>query len=106
MLLLKRKKLIWTPASTKDIPPMIKQFIEIIEEIENRKNIFITELPREHIRKYFEVIKNLPNRINKNSYKNKSWHTLAEIGKNGNIDQLLGQKTLEGRQINIKSFIN
>ena len=44
--------------------------------------------------------------FNKNSYKNKSWHTLAEINKNGNIDQLLSQKTLEGRQINIKSFIN
>lgn len=31
---------------------------------------------------------------------------MAEIGKNGNIDQLLSQKILEGRQINIKSFIN
>lgn len=100
------KKLIWTPASAKDIPPMVKQFVEIVKELEHGNDIYLTDLSREHIRYYFEILKNLPNRINKNAYQKKTWHELAEIGKNSSNERLLSHKTLEGRQINIRSFIN
>ncbi len=72
------------------------------QSVENKEE----NLGREHIRNYFEVLKNLPNRTNKNIYQNKSWHQLAEMGRKGMADRLLGTKTLEGRQINIRSFIN
>lgn len=101
----KVKKLIWTPASAKDIPLIIKQFVEIIKESGHGRDIYITDLGREHVRNYFEILKNLPNRTNKNIYQNKSWHQLAEMGRKGMADRLLGTKTLEGRQINIRSFI-
>lgn len=100
------KKLIWTPASTKDIPPMVKQFVEIVRELEHGNDIYLADLSRDHIRNYFEILKNLPNRINKNVYQKKTWHELAEIGKNSSNERLLSHKTLEGRQINIRSFIN
>ncbi|UQZ88931.1 hypothetical protein C4J81_06865 [Deltaproteobacteria bacterium Smac51] len=102
------KKLTWSPSSIKDIPPQIKQFTEIIIELEQgRKDILLTQLTRDHIRRYFDTLRNLPHRVNgKKEFRKKSWLSLAEMGRSGFNGRLLSEKTLSVRQNNVRSFIN
>lgn len=102
---IKAKSLVWTPGSSKEIPPHVKQFVEIIKEIEGR-DISIAELSREHIRSYYNVLKYLPSRIIPKLHGNKKWKQLAEMGKQGKFERLLSAKTMHNRQINVRSFIN
>lgn len=51
---------------------MVKQFVEIVRELEHGNDIYLTDLSRDYIRNYFEILKNLPNRINKNVYQKKT----------------------------------
>ena len=102
---IKAKSLVWTPGSAKEIPPHVKQFAEIIKELEGR-DILISELGREHIRSYFNVLKYLPNRIIPKLHGGKKWKQLAEMGKQGKFERLLSSKTMQSRQINVRSFIN
>lgn len=102
---IKAKSLVWTPGSAKEIPPHVKQFTEIIAEIEGR-DISVAELSRGHIRSYFNVLKYLPSRIIPKLHGNKKWKQLAEMGKQGKFERLLSAKTMHNRQINVRSFIN
>ncbi len=102
---IKAKSLVWTPGSAKEIPPHVKQFTEIITEIEGR-DISVAELSRGHIRSYFNVLKYLPSRIIPKLHGNKKWKQLAEMGKQGKFERLLSAKTMHNRQINVRSFIN
>lgn len=102
---IKAKSLVWTPGSAKEIPPHVKQFTEIVTEIEGR-DISVAELSRGHIRSYFNVLKYLPSRIIPKLHGNKKWKQLAEMGKQGKFERLLSAKTMHNRQINVRSFIN
>lgn len=102
---IKAKSLVWTPGSSKEIPPHVKQFVEIIKEIEGR-DISIAELSRDHIRSYYNVLKYLPSRIIPKLHGNKKWKQLAEMGKQGKFERFLSAKTMHNRQINVRSFIN
>jgi hypothetical protein len=48
----KAKTLTWSAASAKDIPPQVRQFVEIVRELEHGRDIRVDELSREHIRSY------------------------------------------------------
>lgn len=103
----KAKKFTWSKSSAKDIPPQVRQFVEIVREQEQGRDIDIDQLTREHIRIYHDTLKNLPFRINgKTAYQDKPWLKLAEMGRSGKVERLLARKTLEVRQINVRSFIN
>ncbi|WP_337748733.1 DUF6538 domain-containing protein, partial [Bilophila wadsworthia] len=56
----KAKTLTWSAASAKDIPPQVRQFVEIVRELEHGRDIRVDELSREHIRSYFDTLKHLP----------------------------------------------
>jgi hypothetical protein len=56
----KAKMFTWSAASAKDIPPQMRQFVEILRELEH---IRVDELSREHIRSYFDTLKHLPCRL-------------------------------------------
>ena len=45
----KAKTLTWSAASAKDIPPQVRQFVEIVRELEHGRDIRVDELSREHI---------------------------------------------------------
>jgi len=78
------KKLTWFQASTKDIPPQVKQFIEIVIDLEHGRDIPVTQLNRDHIRRYYDTLRHLPHRVNgKKEYRNKSWLALADMGRQG-----------------------
>lgn len=101
------KCLTWSKGSIKDIPPQIRQFAAIIKELEHGKDISLLNLTREHIRRYHDTLRNLPFRVNgKSEYKGLSWLKLADLGREGKEDRLLSLKTMQVRQINIRSFIN
>lgn len=101
------KKLTWSSASAKDIPPQIRQFVEIVRELEGDRSVTVDQLAREHIRRYYDTLRHLPFRVNgQNSYKGKTWLELAEMGRSGMTERLLSLKTLEVRQTNIRSFVN
>lgn len=59
----KAKTLTWSAASAKDIPPQVRQFVEIVRELEHGRDICVDELSREHIRSYFDTLKHLPCRL-------------------------------------------
>ena len=59
----KAKTLTWSAASAKDIPPQVRQFVEIVRELEHGRDIRVDELSREHIRSYFDTLKHLPCRL-------------------------------------------
>ena len=101
------KKLTWSSASAKDIPPQIRQFVEIVRELECGRNLAVDQLTREHIRRYYDTLRYLPFRVNgQHNYKGKTWMELAEMGRSGMTERLLSLKTLEVRQTNIRSFVN
>ena len=101
------KSLTWSKGSIKDIPPQIRQFAGIIKELEHGKDISLLNLTREHIRRYHDTLRNLPFRVNgKSEYKGLSWLKLADLGREGKVDRLLSLKTMQVRQINVRSFIN
>ena len=102
---IKAKSLVWTPGSAKEIPPHVRQFAEIVKELEGR-DILVSELNREHIRSYFYVLKYLPHRIIPKLHGGKKWKQLAEMGKQGKFARLLSAKTMQSRQINVRSFVN
>lgn len=102
---IKAKSLVWAPASAKDIPPHVRQFAAIVKELEGR-DILVSELNRDHIRAYFNVLKYLPNRIIPSVHGGKKWKQLAEMGKQGKFARLLSAKTMQSRQINVRSFVN
>ena len=101
------KSLTWSKGSKKAIPPQIEQFVQIIRELEGGKDIGIDELSRDHIRKYSDILKNLPARVN-DKYRSRkmNWSTMADLGRAGKLDRLLSLKTMQVRQINVRSFIN
>ena len=59
----KAKMLTWSAASAKDIPPQVRQFVEIVRELEHGRDIRVDELSREHILSYFNTLKHLPCRF-------------------------------------------
>lgn len=101
------KKLTWSQASAKDIPPQIRQFVEIVRELENGRNLPIDQLSREHIRQYYDTLRHLPFRVNGQcAYRNRKWLEIAEMGRSGTVERLLSIKTMEVRQTNVRSFMN
>ena len=67
----------------------------------------LLNLTREHIRRYHDTLRNLPFRVTgKSEYKGLSWLKLADLGREGKVDRLLSLKTMQVRQINVRSFIN
>ena len=102
------KKLTWSRSSIKDIPPQIKQFVTIVSELEHGcRATLLTQLSRNHIRRYYDTIRNLPHRINgKKEFRQKTWLDLADLGRNGFGGRLLSEKTLAVRQNNVRTFIN
>lgn len=103
----KAKTLTWSAASAKDIPPQVRQFVEIVRELEHGRDIRVDELSREHIRSYFDTLKHLPCRLcGQRQYAGKGWLQLADMGRSGQIERLLSVKTMEVRQTNVRSFVN
>ena len=103
----KAKTLTWSAASAKDIPPQVRQFVEIVRELEHGRDIRVDELSREHIRSYFDTLKHLPCRLcGQRQFTGKGWLQLADMGRSGQIERLLSVKTMEVRQTNVRSFIN
>ena len=103
----KAKRLTWSAASAKDIPPQVRQFVEIVRELEHGRNIRVDELSREHIRSYFDTLKHLPCRLcGQRQFAGKGWLQLADMGRSGQIERLLSVKTMEVRQTNVRSFVN
>ena len=102
------KKLTWSRSSIKDIPPQIKQFVAIVAELESgRRDILLTQISRDHIRRYYDTLRFMPHRINgKKEFRQKTWLALADLGRNGFAGRLLSEKTLAVRQNNVRSFIN
>ncbi|MGN1038072.1 MAG: DUF6538 domain-containing protein, partial [Mailhella sp.] len=101
------KKLTWAQGSIRATPPDILQFAQIVKELEHGRDIRVDELSRNHVRNYYETLKHLPFRVNgRSEYQGKPWLKLAELGKSGKIERLLSLKTMEVKQINIRSFIN
>jgi integrase len=59
------------------------------------------------VRRYYDTLKNLPYRINgRSQFSGMSWLKMADMGRTGKTDRLLSLKTMQVRQINIRSFIN
>ena len=103
----KAKTLTWSAASAKDIPPQVRQFVEIVRELERGRDIRVDELSREHIRSYFDTLKHLPCRLcGQRQFAGKGWLQLADMGRSGQIERLLSVKTMEVRQTNVRSFVN
>ena len=103
----KAKTLTWSAASAKDIPPQVRQFVEIVKELEHSRDISVEQLSREHIRSYFDTLKHLPCRLcGQRQFAGKGWLQLADLGRSGQIERLLSVKTLEVRQTNVRSFVN
>ena len=103
----KAKTLTWSAASAKDIPPQVRQFVEIVRELEHGRDIPVDELSREHIRSYFDTLKHLPCRLcGQRQFTGKGWLQLADMGRSGQIERLLSVKTMEVRQTNVRSFVN
>ena len=103
----KAKMLTWSAASAKDIPPQVRQFVEIVRELEHGRDIHVDELSREHIRSYFDTLKHLPCRLcGQRQFAGKGWLQLADMGRSGQIERLLSVKTMEVRQTNVRSFVN
>ena len=103
----KAKTLTWSAASAKDISPQVRQFVEIVRELEHGRDIRVDELSREHIRSYFDTLKHLPCRLcGQRQYAGKGWLQLADMGRSGQIERLLSVKTMEVRQTNVRSFVN
>ncbi|WP_417023414.1 DUF6538 domain-containing protein [Bilophila wadsworthia] len=103
----KAKTLTWSAASAKDIPPQVRQFVEIVRELERSRDIRVDELSREHIRSYFDTLKHLPCRLcGQRQFTGKGWLQLADMGRSGQIERLLSVKTMEVRQTNVRSFVN
>ena len=103
----KAKMLTWSAASAKDIPPQVRQFVEIVRELEHGRDIRVDELSREHIRSYFDTLKHLPCRLcGQRQFTGKGWLQLADMGRSGQIERLLSMKTMEVRQTNVRSFVN
>lgn len=103
----KAKTLTWSAASAKDIPPQVRQFVEIVRELEHGRDIRVDELSREHIRSYFDTLKHLPCRLcGQRQFAGKGWLQLADMGRSGQIERLLSVKTMEVRQTNVRSFVN
>lgn len=103
----KAKTLTWSAASAKDIPPQVRQFVEIVSELEHGRDIRVDELSREHIRSYFDTLKHLPCRLcGQRQFTGKGWLQLADMGRSGQIERLLSVKTMEVRQTNVRSFVN
>ena len=103
----KAKTLTWSAASAKDIPPQVRQFVEIVRELEHGRDICVDELSREHIRSYFDTLKHLPCRLcGQRQFTGKGWIQLADMGRSGQIERLLSVKTMEVRQTNVRSFVN
>jgi integrase len=103
----KAKTLTWSAASAKDIPPQVRQFVEIVREMEHGRDIRVDELSREHIRSYFDTLKHLPCRLcGQRQFTGKGWLQLADMGRSGQIERLLSVKTMEVRQTNVRSFVN
>ena len=103
----KAKTLTWSAASAKDSPPQVRQFVEIVRELEHGRDIRVDELSREHIRSYFDTLKHLPCRLcGQRQFAGKGWLQLADMGRSGQIERLLSVKTMEVRQTNVRSFVN
>ena len=103
----KAKTRTWSAASAKDIPPQVRQFVEIVRELEHGRDIPVDELSREHIRSYFDTLKHLPCRLcGQRQFTGKGWLQLADMGRSGQIERLLSVKTMEVRQTNVRSFVN
>ena len=103
----KAKTLTWSAASAKDSPPQVRQFVEIVRELEHGRDIPVDELSREHIRSYFDTLKHLPCRLcGQRQFTGKGWLQLADMGRSGQIERLLSVKTMEVRQTNVRSFVN
>ena len=103
----KAKTLTWSAASAKDIPPQVRQFVEIVRELEHGRDIRVDELSREHIRSYFDTLKHLPCRLcGQRQFTGKGCLQLADMGRSGQIERLLSVKTMEVRQTNVRSFVN
>lgn len=101
------KKLTWSKASAKDIPPQIRQFVEIVSELEHGRELPVDRLSREHIRRYYDTVRHLPFRVNgQSAYRGKKWLEIAEMGHSGTVERLLSIKTMEVRQTNVRSFVN
>ncbi|MBR5882312.1 MAG: site-specific integrase [Mailhella sp.] len=101
------KKLTWSKGSSNQIPPQIHQFVEIVKELEKGRDISIGSLTRDHVRLYYDTLKHLPYRTSgRTEYSGMSWLKMAEMGRTGKIDRLLSLKTMQVRQINVRSFIN
>lgn len=101
------KKLTWSKASAKDIPPQIRQFVQIVGELESGRSLSIDQLSREHIRGYYDTLRHLPFRVKgQNAYQDKKWLEIAEMGRAGKVERLLSIKTMEIRQTNVRSFVN
>jgi len=101
------KKLTWAQGSIRTTPPVILQFTEIVKELEHGRDIRVDELSRKHVRDYYETLKYLPFRVNgRSKYQRESWLRLADMGRSGKVERLLSLKTMEVRQINVRSFIN
>ena len=101
------KKLTWSKGSANQIPPQVFQFVEIVKELEQGRDISIGNLTRDHVRRYYDALKNLPYRINgRSQFTGMSWLKMAEMGRTGKADRLLSLKTMQVRQINVRSFIN
>lgn len=91
----------------KDIPPQVRQFVEIVRELEQGRDIAVDQLSREHIRSYFDTLKHLPCRLcGQRRFAGKGWLQLADMGRFGQIERLLSVKTMEVRQTNVRSFVN
>lgn len=91
----------------KDIPPQVRQLVEIVRELEHGRDICVDELSREHIRSYFDTLKHLPCRLcGQRQFTGKGWLQLADMGRSGQIEWLLRVKTMEVRQTNVRSFVN
>jgi hypothetical protein len=77
------------------------------KKLEHGKDISLLNLTLEHIRRYHDTLRNLPFRVNgKNEYKGTVMAELADLGREGKVDRLLSLKTMQVRQINVRSFIN
>jgi integrase len=101
------KKLTWSKGSKNQIPPQIFQFAEIVKELEHGRDISMSSLTRDHVRRYYDTLKNLPYRVNgKSRFSGMDWLKMAELGRSGKVDRLLSLKTMQARQINVRSFIN
>ena len=83
----KAKTLTWSAASAKDIPPQVRQFVEIVRELEHGRDIRVDELSREHIRSYFDTLKHLPCRLcGQRQFTGKGWSSLPIWGALGRLN--------------------